>query len=468
MHTKLKYYILSLLLICLFSCKQKVKQNNLVLDESGKVPLIVNTITIDSVWSGHPANFSIYTKGNHQFVAYYNANRNIVVAQRKLDSLGFKKYQLPATTRETANGTSTVLGWDSHNYLELIVDSLGYIHLSGNMHINPITYFKSEKPYDVTTLKQQYELIGSNEDRCTYPRFTTTKEGNIVFQYRDGGSGDGNEIYNLFDVKSQEWSRLLDRPLTDGMGKMNAYQSKPMLLEDGWYHVYWVWRDTPDCATNHDLSYMKSPDLKKWYTVSGEQIDLPATLNTNGLIVDPIPVNGGIINLAAKLVLDKDNNPVFVYHKYDEVGNLQLYVAYLEDGTWKNHTITNWEYRWEFSGFGSIDFEVLLKEFNRRADGRFEVGYYHKAYGEGTILLDKDLKAIGSVIKPESLANQLDVEGNFPGLVLQTLKDGSNNGKGTLKYLLKWETLNNNRDLPREKPWPKPSVLKLYELKGAQ
>ncbi len=37
----------------------------------------------------------------------------------------------------------------------------------------------------------------------------------------------------------------------------------PHLWHDNWYHVWWVWRDTPDCSTNHDLSYMKSPDLKE-------------------------------------------------------------------------------------------------------------------------------------------------------------------------------------------------------------
>ena len=51
---------------------------------------------------------------------------------------------------------------------------------------------------------------------------------------------------------------MLDVPLTDGQGLMNAYQSQPTLGPDGWYHLYWVWRDTPDCSTNHDLSYMKS------------------------------------------------------------------------------------------------------------------------------------------------------------------------------------------------------------------
>ena len=105
-------------------------------------------------------------------------------------------------------------------------------------------------------------MVGTEETRCTYPHFMNTREGELIFHYRDGASGNGNEIYNLYSCESQKWTRLLDTPLTDGQGLMNAYQTQPILMEDNWYHVYWVWRDTPDCSTNHDLSYIKSPDLK--------------------------------------------------------------------------------------------------------------------------------------------------------------------------------------------------------------
>ena len=69
---------------------------------------------------------------------------------------------------------------------------------------------------------------------------------------------------------------------------------------------------------------MKSPDLKTWYNAFGEEVRLPATIDQEATVVDPIPPGGGIINLAAKLVLDEQENPTFVYHKYDSVGNLQF------------------------------------------------------------------------------------------------------------------------------------------------
>ncbi|MFY0654829.1 MAG: BNR repeat-containing protein [Cyclobacteriaceae bacterium] len=445
-------------------CVQNKTKEPVVINETDQIETIQETIKIDSVWAGHPVGFSILTHGNRQYIAYYNAQRHTVVGQRNLSDKQFELHELPPTDRETNGGTSSVVGWDSHNFLTLGIDKEGFIHLSGNVHVNPLTYFRSTAPNDISTLEQIYSMVGTEEQRTTYPHFMLTKEGELLYHYRDGGSGNGNEIYNIYNTEEKKWTRMLDVPLTDGQGLMNAYQTQPRVREDGWYHVYWVWRDTPDCSTNHDLSYFKSPDLKNWYDAFGNEIALPATLDKKSVIVDPIPVKGGIINLAARLCLDEENKPHFAYHKYDDAGNLQFYTAHLTKDKWVYDQITDWDYRWEFSGNGSINNEVRIKGFNRRADDNYEIGYSHIKYGEGTMLLDKDFKKVGKVLKPEPITTRLKVEGTFPGLLIQTTSDLGEATEANVRYMLKWETINRNRDKPREKPWPEPSQLYLYKL----
>lgn len=457
------FLLISFITLAFFSCTQKPTPP-VVIDESNKTESIVQTIKIDSVWAGHPVGFCLYTNGNRQYIAYYNAERRTVVGQRNLDEDAFQLFALPATDRETAGGTSTVVGWDSHNFLTLGIDKEGFIHLSGNVHVNPLTYFRSTAPNDISTLEQIFEMVGTEEKRTTYPHFMLTKEGELLYHYRDGGSGNGNEIYNIYSCETKTWKRLLDTPLTDGQGLMNAYQTQPTVMKDGWYHMYWVWRDTPDCSTNHDLSYMKSPDLKNWYNAYGEQIKMPATIDERSLIVDPIPPKGGIINLAAKMVLDDKNQPAFVYHKYDTIGNIQFYTAHLQNKKWEYKQITDWDYRWEFSGNGSINTEVNVGNFKKRDDGYYEVDYWHIKYGNGTILLNDKFENEGKVLKHDSFKSLLEVEGDFPGLLVQTAGD-IGNPEDEFRYILKWETINRNRDKPREKPWPGPSQLVLYKLK---
>ncbi|MFC4871079.1 BNR repeat-containing protein [Negadavirga shengliensis] len=463
-HTTLRKLMYTLVPVLLLSCaKEKGQDRFVTIDERDQGKSITKIIAIDKVWAGHPVGFALMTQGDRQYIAYYNEDRHMVVGQRMLNEDNFQLHKMPVFGRDEGKGTSTVLNWDSHNSITMAMDKEGYVHLSGNMHVHPLTYFKGTKPYDITSLEQVWEMTGSNETRCTYPKFMTTEEGDLVFHYRDGGSGDGNEIYNIYATETGKWSRLLDAALTDGQGEMNAYASQPELREDNWYHMYWVWRDTPDCSTNHDLSYIKSPDLKNWYDAFGEPVSLPVTFDQKPVIVAPIPVKGGIINLAAKLCLDEDLNPIMAYHKYDEEGNLQFYVAKATAGKWDYKQVTDWDYRWEFSGGGSINFEVRVGDFKRREDGRYELGYDHIKYGEGTILLDKDLNPVGEVLKPASIIAERQVEGDFPGLEIRTQSD-LNPGEGTKSYVLKWETLPRNRDRPYPEPWPESSQLYLYEL----
>lgn len=97
-------------------------------------------------------------------------------------------------------------------------------------------------------------MTNMEEERCTYPRFMVGSDGQLLFMYRSGRSGNGRSFFNRYDLASQTWSRFLDTPLFDGEELRNAYPIGPLKGPDGKFHIIWVWRDTPDCATNHDLS----------------------------------------------------------------------------------------------------------------------------------------------------------------------------------------------------------------------
>ena len=472
---------LIIILFSVFYLSCNDDKSEIILDETSKNEIVVEKIKIDSVWSGHRVKFSLFTHRNRQYIAYYNSNRNMVVGQRDLTSNKFDLHVMPSPPRDKKlkerreRFSATEIGWDSHNSITMAVDKKGYIHLSGNMHVDSLTYFRTKKPEDITTLTQYFPMVGPKELKATYPKFMYNKDQDLVFHYRDGGSGNGNEIYNIYSTENKSWTRMLDVPLTDGQGLMNAYQSQPTLGPDGWYHLYWVWRDTPDCSTNHDLSYMKSNDLKNWYDAFNNRINLPATINKRSLIVDPTPPRGGLMNAPpAQICFDDSSSPNLLYRKYDVNGNLQLFIAQIKNGKWKSKVITDWDYRWDFSGYGSIVKEVILNGFTAREDGMFEVSYWHIKYGYGTILLNNELNPIGKVIKPNQLFKSYYVthkngesklEGNFPGLGIRTSQDDGKNDDNNIRYVLKWETLDSNRDRPRERPWPSPSNLYLYKLK---
>ncbi len=107
-----------------------------------------------------------------------------------------------------------------------------------------------------------------------------------------------------------------------------------------------------------------------------------------------------------------------------------------------------------------------MKGFQKRNDGNYEVDYWHIKYGNGTILLNNKFENIGKVLKSEPLNASMKVEGDFPGLLIQTSEDIGDSEKEESRYILKWETIKRNRDRAPEKPWPGPSQLYLYKLSG--
>lgn len=418
---------------------------------------VQEVVDVAPVWAAHPVGFALLTRQGQQFVAFYDDERRLTVGQR---ALGEKTFRLSRLDSRTA--------WDSHNYIALEADDEGFLHLSGNMHGVPLVYFRSARALDASSLQRVPGMTGQLENRVTYPLFFRGPGQEMLFTYRDGSSGNGNQIYNAYDLKARSWSRLLDRPLLDGQGERNAYASLPAMGPDGFFHMVWVWRETPDASSNHDPSYARSRDLIHWENSRGEPLALPITLAT-GDVVDAVPEKGGAINGNLHVGFDAQKRPIVSYHKYDARGLTQIYNARCEDGRWKVYQSSDWSFRWDFGGGGSIPFEVGLGPVQASADGELTQAYRSKQAGSGTWILDPaTLKPTGQKrLAPAFPPSIAKVESKWPGMEVRWSGDKGQSGEAGVRYALRWETLPANRDQARPEPWPPASMLRLYKLKAA-
>jgi hypothetical protein len=389
-----------------------------------------------------------------QFSAFYDDQRHMTVASRKLTDDNWQFVRLPSS-----------VVWDSHNYIAMTIDDDGYIHISGNMHVVPLVYFRTRKPLDITTFAPA-PMVGQDETHVTYPDFFRGPGGELLFGYRDGHSGDGNQIYNVYDLKTQTWRRLLDRPLTDGQGHRNAYLTEPVKGPDGYWHIAWVWRESYMAETCHDPSYARSRDLVHWENSAGQPLTLPITLES-GDVVDPVPQKGGIVNGLVKLGFDNQNKPLISYSKYDASGNTQIYIARRQAAGWQIYQVTDWKWRWDFGGGGSIPFALGISGVQVQPDGRLGLSYSSADHGSANWILDPaTFKPVGTFSSGIGLPPELSkVTSTFPGMrVMRQWDTGDDTEKG-VRYMLRWETLGPNRDQPRTGPLPDPSLLRLYKLR---
>jgi BNR repeat-containing family member len=416
---------------------------------------VAEAVEVDRTWAGHPVGQEILTAGSDQYVAYYDANRVMTIAKRTL----------PSTTW-TYQALDSVLGWDSHNYVTMALDSAGNLHVSGNMHGDPLVYFRTTTPGDISTLTRVDTMVrDSVENSVTYPRFLKDAIGALLFTYRDGSSGSGATYYNRYDPATRTWSPLLSTPLTDGEGLRNAYEEGPVRGPDGDYHMALVWRDTADAGSSSMPSYLRSSDLVHWRDSAGDPITLPATYATAD-VVDPVPIYGGVVNGNVKVGFDAAGTVVVTYSKYDENLTNQLYAARPDgQGGWTTTRLTHWTGHWNVAGLGSLNFPMAVR---RGAvplpDGRLRVDYVCRG-AERSLIVDADsLQPVADVPTPQLPAAITTVQSDFPGIQVRRSLSQAADGR----YVLRWESLGANNDLPRPpEGTPPPQPLRVYHLTPA-
>lgn len=404
----------------------------------------VEVVEVGPAWSGHPVRFAIETAGERQYVAYYDAERRMTLAARRLDSTDWSYHRFPQE-----------LGWDSHNLLALAVDAAGFVHLAGNMHGDPLVYYRSAEPWRIERF-ERLAMVGEAEREVTYPAFLRGPDGALMFHYREGRSGDGVRIFNRYDVETRRWRRVLDRPLLDGGGRMSAYPSGPVPGPDGYYHLVWMWRDTPDGDTNHDLSHARSRDLVHWETMAGAPLALPLTPETAGVTVDPVPAGAGLAGIAFGAGWDGAGRTVVTYCRYGPRGRSQIFNARWEEGSWRVRQTSSFDWRWELGRRGTLRPEIAALPVEATESGLVQ-WFHHREAGEGGWRLDEaTLQPRERLAVPAARAALMRVESDFPGMEVRELA-----WDRTGSYALRWETLPENRDRRRRAPLPEPTALRV-------
>lgn len=242
----------------------------LVLIVAGTEPLSAESMPLGLGWARTKVNCTIFrhnavcSRGGLQFTAYYDPDGRLILARRRLDSRDWETRVTP-----WRGGVA-----DAHNSISLAIDGAGYLHLSWDHHGHPLRYCRSTAPWSLE-LTDKLPMVGTLENRVTYPEFYNLPEGDLLFFYRDGSSGNGNLVLNRYLAREQRWIRVQNN-LLDGEGQRNAYWQTAVDPRSGAIHLSWVWRETGDVRTNHDLAYARSDDGgQTWRRSDGAPLAIP-------------------------------------------------------------------------------------------------------------------------------------------------------------------------------------------------
>ncbi len=303
-------------------------------------------VRVGEGWAKNQVNAVIFrrnavvSRGRWQYVAFYDAEMRVVLAKRRL---GETRWEV-RRTQYTGDAR------DAHRSISIAVDGAGFLHVVWNQHDSPLQYCRGLRPGSLE-LSARMSMVGEKEGRVTYPEFYNLPGGDLLFAYRDGASGGGNLVLNRYDPKAGRWARLQDR-LIDGEGERNAYW-QAFVDARGTIHLSWVWRETPDVATNHDLCYAKSPDGgRTWQKSSGEKYRLPITAASAEYVLR-IPQGSELINQTS-IAADSRGHPyVATYWRPAGTKVPQYHLVYHDGRGWRTVQVTRRTTPFSLSGRGT-------------------------------------------------------------------------------------------------------------------
>ncbi|MFL9831145.1 BNR repeat-containing protein [Flavobacterium sp. ST-87] len=275
-------------------------------------------------WSNNSVNTVIFrnkaltTFKGIQYTAYYNPEGKMVLAKRKLNS---QKWDVVVTSY--AGNVK-----DAHNDISIAIDSKGFLHVSWDHHDTHLRYARSTQPYSLE-LGKELPMTGTDEAKVTYPEFHNLPNGKLLFCYRSGASGRGNMIMKVYDVETQKWTALQNN-LIDGENQRSAYWQ--ICVGEKGIYISWVWRESWDVSTNHDICYAFSADGgHTWQKSTGEKYQLPITKATAEIAWEVSP-NSSLINQTSMTV--DENGNAYIASYWDNDGVPQYKVVYLKEGKW--------------------------------------------------------------------------------------------------------------------------------------
>lgn len=284
---------------------------------------------------------SLTSLSNTQYIAYYDAEGYVVLGKRELGDATF------TTNRTIHTGNIS----DGHNVISIAVDGDGYIHAAFDHHGHPLRYARSVAPGSLV-LGEKESMVGTNESVVTYPEFHRLSDGSLIFFYRDGASGNGNLVLNRYDLATRTWSRV-QTVLIDGENSRNAYPQMCVGRDDS-IHVSWVWRETPDVATNHDICYAASHDGGvTWEKSDGTAYTLPITLST-AEVVCSVAQNSSLMNQTSMTTMPDGRPVIATYWKASGDAAPQYRLVYkATDGEWKTRTVGSRTLDFSLGGWGT-------------------------------------------------------------------------------------------------------------------
>jgi len=276
--------------------------------------------------------------GSTQYIAFYNPGTNLVVGRRVP---GTTTWETSPTSFKPNNPT------DGHDIISIGIGSDGILHASWGMHGDAFHYARTTQPWSLN-------LVATNmtgfEHAVTYPQFINLPNGDLLYLFREGSSGNGDTYINHYSSVTHAWTNLTlgtsQAPFIRASGpgsatNANAYPNYACFDSQTNLQLTWTWReDASSIDWNHDECYARSPDFgATWQTWSNTTYTLPITKET-AQILWPIPLNSQLMNQCGQTIDTNDRPVIATWWAPQGSGTaIQIFVIWNDGAQWRTNQI---------------------------------------------------------------------------------------------------------------------------------
>ena len=150
---------------------------------------------------------NLWTIRDEQFAVWVGPNGTPFAGMHRLCSSEWQRVNLGALP---GNPLGAPTGSDTHNDFVIAVDSLGFVHIVGNMHSIPLRYIRSTDPWEIPlNWETGSDAWSARADSVTDPQFTRLPDGTRRFWYCEGHLGQAaQELLDWLPPAENAWRSM--------------------------------------------------------------------------------------------------------------------------------------------------------------------------------------------------------------------------------------------------------------------
>ena len=277
---------------------------------------------------------NLWSTADEQYAVWVGADGTPYVGQRPLDNDRWRVVDLAALP---GNPLGAPTENDEHNIYVIATDSLGFVHIIGNMHSQPLRYIRSRAPRDIS--KWEAAAVEGRASRVTYPRLVGLPDGTLLFWRREGHDDLASILLDSLGPGERTW-RHLGTVLAGEPTKEGPYQHHVAVNRStGAVHLLFEWRGQAGRWGNNDVGYARSPDGgRSWETSDGRALALPITHGSAETVIGTPPAGSGLLN-SGGLTVHSDGQPHGLVVFDPDGGRRSIEHVWFDGDAWRREPI---------------------------------------------------------------------------------------------------------------------------------